>query len=317
MNTKIYLAPMSGVTDLSFRIISRKFGVEMCFFEMLDAKAMMYDNPANKRLMKTIKSDTPIAAQLLGQDPSVMLEAALKLLDNIKITFLDVNSACPARKVIKKGAGAALLVHPPTLGNIIKKLSSNLKIPVTVKLRTGYNKKDVKECTKTAQICQDNGAAKIFIHGRTRLQGYSGDVDYESIKAVKNALQIPVFASGNIFNHILAKRMIDETGCDGLLVARGAMGNPWIFKNIENYLKTGRAPKEPALPVKIKILKEHLGYIEKYKDIARINKIGFMGKVTMWYLKGLPGAKRIREEICGTKSYKELIKLIDRAGNLP
>jgi len=313
MNPKIYLAPMAGVTDLAFRLISRELGAKYCFYEMLDANAAVYSHPKNKRLLKTLKQDAPIAAQLLGKDPSVMLEAAQKLLNLIDIPSLDINCGCPAKKVIKKGAGAALLKDTSRLGKIVKKLTSNLEIPVTVKLRTGFDKKDVAECVKTAKICQENGATSICIHGRTMTQGYSGDIDYESIRAAKESLIIPVFGNGNIFSHLMAKKMFDETGCDGILVARGAMGNPWIFKNIENYIKNGKIPKSPSLSMKKKVLKKHLTYIEKYKDIRSANKIGLMGKVAMWYFKGIYNAARIREEISKVKTYRELIRLINSA----
>ena len=310
MNPKIYLAPMSGVTDLAFRLISRRLGAAHCFFEMLDSKSTFYGHPKNRRLLKTLKKDLPLSAQLVGADPSIMLDAAEKLLSLVDISFLDINSACPAKKIIKKGAGAALLKNTVCLGKMIKKLSSKLKIPVTVKLRTGFNKRDVRECVSTAKICQANGASIVFIHGRTMSQGYAGDVDYESIKATKKALNIPVFGSGNIFNPFMAKKMLDETGCDGILVARGALGNPWIFKNIENYLKNGQPPKNPSLPVKKKVLKKHLAYIEKYKDITHTNKIGLMGKITMWYFKGIYNASKIREQIRTVRSYKELLNLV-------
>lgn len=303
---------MAGITDLPLRLISRGLGAKHCFFEMLDAKATVYNHPASRRCLKTLMKDFPIAAQLVGGDPCVMLDAAEKLTTLVEISFLDINSACPAKKIIKKGAGAALLNDTATLGKIIKKLSSKLRIPITVKLRTGFNKRDIKECVKTAKICQTNGASTVFIHGRTSSQGYYGDIDYESIKAVKAALKIPVFGSGNILNPFMAKKMLDETGCDGILVARGALGNPWIFKDIENYLKKGKTLKKPTLAVKKRVLKKHLAYIEKYKDMRDNDKIGFMGKVTMWYLKGLHGATKIRVCISKVTSYKELVSLIDQ-----
>ena len=313
MNPKIYLAPMSGVTDLALRLISRAQGAEHCFFEMIDSNVVLYNYPKTARILKTIKNDLPIATQLVGADPHIMLDAAEKILSVVDISFLDVNSACPAKKIIKKGAGAALLKNRTLLGKIIKKLASRLRIPVTVKMRTGFNKTDVRECVKTAKICQASGASIIFIHGRTMPQGYAGDIDYESIRAVKAGLKIPVFGSGNIFNPFMAKKMLDETACDGILVARGSLGNPWIFKDIESYLKTGKAPKGPSLQIKKKMLKMHLSYIEKYNEMAQSNKVGFMGKVTMWYLKGIHDAARTRERIFRTRSYKELISLIDDA----
>ena len=301
MDSKIFLAPLSGITDLSFRLISREFGAEFCFFEMLDSNAIIHGHPATKRRIKTLKKDSPIAAQLLGSDPSVMLDAAQKLISLVDVSFLDVNSACPAKKAIKKKAGAYLLNDPRRLGRLLKKLSSSLKIPVTIKLRTALNKKAPKEIVEISRICQANGVSTVFMHGRTASQGYSGEVDYESIKAVKDALKIPVFGSGNIFNPILAKKMFDETGCDGILVARGAFGNPWIFRDIKNYLDHGRIAENPGLPEKKRILKKHLLYIERYKETAHANKMGIMGKTAMWYLKGLPNASRIRERICGVR----------------
>ena len=311
MKPKIYLAPLSGITDLSFRLLSRKFGVEHCFYEMLDARALLYEHPRNGRLLKTTENDTPLSAQLLGKEPSIMLEAAEKLIALVKITSIDINSACPAKKILKKGAGAALLKNKTRLGNIIKKLSSNLRIPVTVKLRAGYDRIDVKECVKTAKLCQTNDASTIFMHGRTALQGYSSDVNYESIRAVKEALTVPVFGSGNILNPFMGKKMFDETGCDGILIARGALGIPWIFKNTETYLKNGSNTKTLNLSTKKKILKLHLAYIEKYKELGPAHKMGFMGKVAMHYVKGLPSARRIREWICSIRSYGELINIID------
>ncbi len=311
MNPKIYLAPMSGVTDLAFRLISRRLGAKHCFFEMLDSKAIVYNSRKNRRLIKTLKKDSPISAQLLGADPSVMLDAAEQLASLVDISFLDINSACPVKKVTKKGTGAALLKNRALLGKIIKKLVSKLQIPITVKLRTGFDKRDIGECVRTAEECQANGASVVFIHGRTMSQGYSGDIDYESIKAVKESLKIPVFGSGNIFNPFMAKKMLDETGCDGILVARGALGNPWIFKNIENYLKNDATSKNPSLPARKKVIKAHLAYIEKYKDTGPANKIGFMGKVAMWYFKGHYNSTGIRSSICRTASYEELIDLIE------
>ena len=311
MNPKIYLAPMSGVTDLAFRLISRELGASHCFFEMLDSKAVVYGGQKNRGLIKTIKKDFPISAQLLGADPLVMLDAAEKLTSLVNISFLDINSACPVKKVTKKGAGAALLKNRVLLGKIINKLVSKLRIPVTVKLRTGFDKRDIRECVRTAEECQGNGASTVFIHGRTMSQRYSGDIDYESIKAIKEALRIPVFGSGNIFNPFMAKKMLEETGCDGILVARGALGNPWIFKNIKNYLKNSETPKNPSLPAKKKAIKAHLAYIEKHKDIGPANKIGFMGKIAMWYFKSHYNSTRIRSRISKVASYQELIDLID------
>ncbi len=311
MDSKIFLAPLSGVSDLAFRLISREFGAKLCFFEMLDSNSLVHSHLASMRLLRTLKKDRPIAAQLLGSDPFVLLDAAQKLLSLVDVSFVEINSACPAKKVLKKKAGAYLLQNPKQLGKITKKLSSNLRIPITVKLRTGFNKRNPKETVKIAMTCQSNGASKVFMHGRTASQAYSGIVDYESIKAAKDALKIPVFGSGDILNPILAKKMFDETGCSGILVARGALGNPWIFRDIENYLKHGKIAKKPKLAAKKRVLKKHLSYIEKYREMRLSNKMGFMGKVAVWYLKGISNASKIRDQIHRTRSYEELDKLID------
>lgn len=308
----IYLAPMAGVTDLAFRLICRKFGAKHCSFEMIHCNSIVYSNYKNTRLLKTIKKDSPVSAQLLGADPVAMLDAAQYITGSTDITFMDINSACPSKKIVKKGEGAALLDNKRALGKIIKKLSSGLKIPVTVKLRTGYRKSDKRSCVKAALTCQDNGASIVFIHGRTQAQGYSGPVDYELIRAVKQALRIPVFGSGNIFNCELAKKMLDETGCDGILVARGAQGSPWIFRDIENYFKKGTLPKAPSLSIRKKALKEHLTLIEKYCDIPKESKLGFTCRMASYYTKGFPGAAAARGRIFRVKSVEELLNFIEK-----
>ena len=314
MDPKIYLAPMAGVTDLAFRLISRRAGAAHCFFEMLDSNALTFNYHRSRHLLKTSEEDSPIAAQLVGSDPYIMLEAAEKIVACANISFLDINSACPAKKVIKKGGGAALLRNRTLLARIIKKITSRLRIPVTVKLRTGFDKKDIAEFVSIARACEASGASTVFIHGRTFAQGFFGDIDYESIRAAKEALKIPVFGSGNVFNAFMAKKMFDETGCDGVMVARGALGNPWIFKDIENYMKNGKIPEEPKLSSKKDALKEHLAYIEKHNYIPDRNKAGFRGKIATWYLKGISSARRFRNDIYRTKSIEELIELIDHVG---
>jgi len=314
MKTNILLAPLSGITDLSFRLISREFGAKFCFFEMVDANGLSRDHRTSVRLLKTLPKDKPIAAQLVGGDPAVMREAAQKLLDLTDVSFLDLNCACPAKKVIKKNAGAHLLRDPERFKKILKVLTSSVPLPITVKMRLGFDEKDRKESVDFAKRCEEYGASRIFVHGRTREDGYSGEVDYSAIKSIKKALKIPVFGSGNIFNPIMAKKMFDKTNCDGILVARGALGNPWIFKNIENYLAKDTLLEKPTLAIRKKILKKHLSYIRKYKDLRPVHQVGYMRKVAMWYMKGVKNATKIRADICRTKRFNELIRLINRSG---
>jgi nifR3 family TIM-barrel protein len=313
INTNVFLAPLAGCSDLAFRLICREQGAQFCFFEMVDANSLIHNRNRSLKLIRTTEADTPIAGQLLGRDPEVFLEAALRLLSLVNITFLDVNCACPVRKVIKRKAGAYLLTETDTLSKIIKKLSTSLPIPITAKIRTGYSKKDLKETFEIAKLLADSGASAIFVHGRTKTQGYSGEVDYEAIKTVKDAVNIPVFGSGNIFNPQLAKKMFDETGCDGILVARGALGRPWIFNDIKDYLEGKAVPEITLTKLKL-ILKKHISYLDKYKETRDTVKIGFMRKLCLWYLKGFPDSAKIRNRICSLKSYDEVITLID---NLP
>jgi nifR3 family TIM-barrel protein len=310
MIPRVLLAPLSGVSDLSFRLICREHGARFCFYEMLDSRALLHGLPGTLRMLDTHRKDSPIAAQLLGSDPAIMLEAAQKLVGLVNISFLDINAACPAPKVIKKGAGARLLDEPDKLGRMIGAVSSNIAMPVTVKLRSAYTRRDTASTVRTARICRDSGAAVIFLHGRTRPQGYSGDVDYDVIRAVKTALDIPVYGSGDITTPPLAKRMFDETACDGVIVARGALGNPWIFRDIENYLENGRVAKEKSLRGKKAVLRKHLAYLDKYKRAIPPDKIGIMRKVAMWYVRSLPYARRIRERINTLDSYAELTRYI-------
>ena len=312
VRTNILLAPMAGVTDLPFRMVCREFGAGCCFFEMVDVHSLVYGHPRSMRILKTVNKDRPIAVQLLGSDPGRVLEAAQKVIDLLDVAIIDLNAACPAKKVVKKRAGAYLLKDRNSLSKIIKKLSSNLKVPVTVKLRTNYGPRDTDECVKTARSCEDRGAHAVFLHGRTVSQGYAGRVDYECIKRVKASLKVPVIGSGNIFDPQSARQMFLETGCDGILVARGALGRPWIFEEIEGFLKDGRLPRSKTLRFKKRVLKRHLSYIDRFKEMAPRDKLGFMVKVAMWYLKGLPSASRLRNRLCSVRSAEELQRVIER-----
>lgn len=312
IDTNVFLAPLSGVSDLSFRLIAREHGAKFCFYEMVDAHSLTHGSERKTlSILRTDARDKPIAAQILGNDPDITLRGARKMLDAVKVSFLDLNAACPAKKVVKKKAGSYLLADSRNLFAILKKLTTSLSVPVTVKLRIGYDNSDLKEISRIAAGCQSSGASAIFVHGRTRTQGYSGSVDHDSIKAVKDAVKVPVFASGNIFSALHAKSVLDKTGCDGLLVARGALGNPWIFGEIEEYLSSGKVPRPVDIAVRKAVLLRHLSYIQRYKDLTPSGKIGFMRKYVMWYMKGLPRAKRIREEVCVVKTFDEIIRLVE------
>jgi tRNA-dihydrouridine synthase B len=310
IDTNIFLAPMSGCTDLSFRLIAREYGAKFCFFEMADANSIIHGTIERSEILKTNKSDHPIAAQLVGADADLIVKAAKILIAAVDPKFLDINAACPVNKVLKKKAGSYLLKEPARLFEIVKKTAQALDIPVTVKLRTGFSKRDVEHILSVAKGCEKNGAAALFVHGRTRDEGYSGEPDYEAIRAIKHSVKIPVFGSGNIMDPVLAKKMLDLTDCDGILVARGAFGNPWIFSNIEKYLKTGDKGHEPSLDERKTALRKHLSYIDMYKDKKAKGKIGHMRKVALWYLKSFPNAAKLRSRVNVARSYPELLELI-------
>jgi len=312
-HTNVFLASMAGCADLSFRLIAREQGAEFCFYEMSDSNSLVHGSGRKTAdMLQAHPRDLPIAAQLLGSDPEIMLKAAKKLIEpDNNISFLDINAACPIKKVIKKKAGAYLIKEPEMLYRIIDRLSSSLSLPITIKLRTGYLTKDPERIVSIAKNCEQNGAKAIFVHGRTKEQGYSGAVDHDSIRAIKAGVKIPVIASGNILSAQKAKEMIDLTHCDGVLVARGACGNPWIFGQIKNYLRKGALLPDPTLKEKLAVLIKHLQYIEKYKLLSDRTKVGFSRKVAIWYLKQMKNAVVLRSEVGRAQSFQELYQMID------
>ena len=311
LDTNILLAPMAGCTDLAFRLIAREEGARFCFFEMIDANSAVRNRANTFSMLKTHALDKPIAVQLLGNDPDMMLKAAQNVLEAVNVAFLDVNAACPAKKVVKKRAGACLLRDSYKLFAIIKKLAGTLTVPITVKLRTGHENETLQDIVHVARGCESSGASALFVHGRTRLQGYSGEIDYDTIREMKSSVQIPVFGSGNVFSVEHAKQMFDRTSCDGILVARGALGNPWIFRELESYFKDGSVTAPADNPTKKMVLKRHLTYIETHNDCSRRGKVGVMRKVAMWYTRSFPNARRARQEISVVKSCEKMLELVD------
>jgi len=285
---------------------------------MLDASGLVYNHNKTLGMLESNKEDNPVAAQILGDDPSETLEACHIVLQRAKPVFIDLNFACPVRKVIKKKAGAYLLRYPKKAGKIVKKLASSLPLPVTVKIRSAYYDKDPKAGLLLAKTAQENGASAVFIHGRTAQQGYSGRVNYEAIKSIKKALKIPVIGSGDILGPQLAQEMLDNTGCDGVIVARGAFGNPWIFEQTEAYLKDSIPPSPLSYETIISVAKKHLKLYRDWKNSlsqkppAEKYYVGHLRKIAMWYSKGLPYSKRAREAISKAATYDDIVKIMDR-----
>lgn len=342
LKSKLILAPLSGCTDLPFRTICRTHGCKFAFYEMLDAHGLTYGHKKTLEMLESDKKDSPIGVQILGSDPDRCLEAANIILSHSKPKIIDLNFACPAKKVLKKGCGAALLKDPKKAAKVIKKLASSLPLPITIKVRAGYHTNDGKEGILLSKMCEDNGVKAVFFHGRSMQQGYSGRVNYDAIKQAKEALKVPLFGSGDVFSPELAKDMLDKTGCDGALIARGAFGTPWIFDQTEKFLKD---PSSPPSSVSYEMIvdtaKEHLQIFKNWKD-GHLGKnrdsptlfirffvgtvpvfsrttptpekyyIGHLRKVAMWYSKGLPYSKRAREAISYANSFDEIIGILDR-----
>lgn len=308
LNSSLILSPMAGVSDLPFRLINRKFGCELAFNEMINARSLSYKSKKTKFMLSTSSQDRPLGIQLLGCEPD-FIQRALDILKEYEFDLLDFNAACPAKKVTRRGEGAALLKDPKKLNKLLKILVKNSKTPVTAKIRLGWDKNSIN-AKEAALYAQDAGINGLFIHGRTKQQDYSGKVDYKTIKTVKDALEIPVIASGDLFSAQLAKKMFDETGCDGLAIARGALGNPWIFKEIQEFLVTGKIIPRPETGEIIKILLLHLDLcIDFYGE--RIGVVIFR-KFISWYTKGFRKIRPLREKISRTKTKEEIIAFVSQ-----
>jgi tRNA-dihydrouridine synthase B len=336
LKSKLILAPLSGCTDLAFRTICRAHGCKFAFYEMLDAHGLTYGHKKTLEMLESDKKDSPIGVQILGSDPDRCLEAANIILAHSKPKIIDLNFACPAKKVLKKSCGSALLKEPKKAAKVVKKLASTLSLPITIKVRAGYHKNDGKEGILLSKMCEDNGAKAVFFHGRSMQQGYSERVNYDVIKQAKKALEVPVFGSGDVFSPELAKDMLDKTGCDGVLIARGAFGAPWIFDQTDKYLKNPTSPPSSvSYEMVVDTAKEHLQIYKDWKNgklylslrategseaIVSPNEdpipekyyIGYLRKIGIWYSKGLPYSKRAREAISYADSFDDIIVILDK-----
>ena len=300
---------MAGITDLPFRMLCRKFGAELAFVEMINCRSISHKSRRTKQMLSSVPKDKPLGMQILGCEEQYILRS-LEALRGYEFDLLDFNAACPAKKVVRRGEGAGLLQEPKKFARLLKLVVKNAWLPVTVKIRSGWDKVSIN-AQEIALIAQDCGVNALFIHGRTKTQGYSGQVDYNIIKEVKKVLDIPLIASGDVFSGPLAKKMFDETGCDGLAVARGALGNPWIFKEIKEYLKTGKLIKRPTEAEIAKVLREHLD--SSLAFYGERNGVVIFRKFYIWYTKGMPMVRRLRERASRAKTLLEVEKIIQEA----
>ena len=306
LKNNVFLAPMAGVTDLPFRIICKQMGCGLVYSEMVSAKGILYNSKNTKKLLEVDKNERPIAIQLFGNSPETLGLIAKKI-EDYDIDIIDINMGCPAPKIVKNGEGSALTLNPKIVGKIIHSIVKSQKKPVTIKIRKGFDNNNIN-AVEIAKIAEENGAAAIAIHGRTREEYYSGKADWDIIKKVKKSVSIPVIGNGDINTPLDAKKMIDYTGCDAIMIGRAAQGNPWIFKRIIHYMETGEILPEPNINEKIEKALEHSRMLIEYK--GEFIGVREMRKHISWYIKGHIGAAELRNEINKAKSYNEIENIL-------
>jgi len=306
------LAPMAGVSDLPFRVITRGFGASLAFTEMIDARALSHGDRRTRHMLSSNPADKPLGVQLVGNDEGY-LSKALETLPDKGADILDFNAACPAPKLTRKGMGAALLREPDKLKKLLELLVRLSPVPVTVKMRTGWDMDSIN-AREVALLAEDAGVSAVFIHGRTKTQGYSGTVNYQVVREVKRALSIPVIASGDNITPESVKMMFKETGCDGVAIARGALGNPWIFDEMREFMEHDRLPPRPGVREILSVMKRHLDLVVDHHGESR--GLSSFRKFVIWYTRGLPGIKPLRDKAFRAGSREELIEVIEELAEL-
>jgi len=296
LESPLILAPLAGYTDLAFRLLCRQFGAGLCYTEMISCHGLVYQKEKTQLLTRTVPEERPVALQLFGADPIIMGEAAA-LVSDMPVDIIDINMGCPVRKVTKKGAGAALMKDAYLAATIISEVCNNTNLPVTVKIRTGWNH-DSTVAPDFAKMAEDSGASAIAVHGRTWSQGFVGQVDWQTIARVKKNVAIPVIGNGDVNSYQEALQFMDNTGCDGIMIGRAALGNPWVF-----------SPEgiPTSLAKRVAGLKRHLELIQEFSNTDKIlpkikNQAGR-------YFKGIAGGSAIRMQIYQAGSFDEILKL--------
>ncbi|MCI8374982.1 MAG: tRNA dihydrouridine synthase DusB [Lachnospiraceae bacterium] len=302
----LILAPMAGVTDLPFRLLCREQGAGLVCMEMISAKAISFHNRNTKKLMQIAPGEQPVSLQLFGSDPKIIGEVAREI-EEQPFDILDLNMGCPVPKIVGNGEGSALMKEPKLVEQIVRETVRAVRKPVTIKIRKGFDDNHVN-AVEIAKIAEASGAAAVAVHGRTREQYYSGKADWDIIRRVKEAVRIPVIGNGDVDSPKQAKRLFEETGCDGIMIGRGARGNPWLFGEILTYLETGETRPRPSLQEVRQMMLRHARMQIEYKgDYTGIRE---MRKHISWYTAGYPHSARLRAQINSVESLAELEELI-------
>lgn len=308
LENNLILAPMAGVTDLPFRLLCKEQGAGLLCTEMISAKAIYFKNKNTKSLMQILPEERPVSLQLFGSDPELMGEIARQIEDR-PFDILDINMGCPVPKVVNNGEGSALMKNPRLIWRIVKEVSSAIQKPLTVKIRKGFNDDSVN-AVEIAKIIEDAGAAAVAVHGRTKEQYYSGRADWDIIRQVKEAVSIPVIGNGDVDSPQSARRLIEETGCDGIMIGRAAQGNPWIFGRIQEYLETETLLPPPSMEeIKAMILRHARLQLEYKGEYTGMRE---MRKHVAWYTAGMPHSAAVRRQVNAVENFEELEVLLEK-----